>query len=57
MMAITGKVIRNGRKLVATVLVPGDHTEASGTGAWGLVIAGGLLLAAATFICLILLAR
>lgn len=54
MIAITGKVTKNGRGTMATVLVPANHTEAQGVGTWGLVIAGGLLLLTTTFICLIL---
>jgi len=54
MIAIISKVTRHGRKTLEKVMVPANHTEAQGTGAWGLVIAGGLLLLTATFICLIL---
>ncbi|MDB6022507.1 MAG: hypothetical protein JWQ04_2364 [Pedosphaera sp.] len=56
MIAITAKAMRHGRKMVTAVLVPANHTEASTSSAWGLVIAGGLLLAATTFICLLLFA-
>ena len=58
MVAITGRVSKNGQDTMATVFVPANNSEARGTsvGKWGLVIAGGLLLLASTFICLILLA-
>jgi hypothetical protein len=54
MITITGKVTRHGRRSLEKVMVPANHTEAQGASAWGLVIAGGLLLLATTFICLIL---
>lgn len=56
MVTITGKVTRHGHNTLETVLVPGNHTEASGTGTWGLVIAGGLLLATVSFVSLIVFA-
>ena len=57
MVAITGKVIKNGRTSLGTVMVPANHSEArNSTGTWGLVIAAGLLLVTTTFICLILFA-
>ena len=55
MVAIVGKVTRHGRNTMETVLVPGNHTEASGTATWGLVIAGGLLLVTVSFVSIILL--
>jgi hypothetical protein len=58
MIAITGKVSENGHETIAKVMVPSNHTEAQSVNvnAWGLVIAGGLLLLATTFICLLLFA-
>ena len=55
MVAITGKVNKNGHDILETVLVPANHTEAQGVSKWGLVIAGSLLLLTSTFICLLLL--
>ena len=56
-IAITGKVIKNGRTSLGTIMVPANHSEArNSAGTWGLVIAAGLLLVTTTFICLILLA-
>jgi len=56
MKSITFKVTRNGKGYLNTAWVPANHSEeAHGTNTWGLVIAGGLLLATATFICLLLL--
>jgi hypothetical protein len=58
MKSITFKVTRNGRGYLNTVWVPANHSEeARGSHTWGFVIAGGLLLATATFICLLLLAK
>jgi hypothetical protein len=58
MIAIIGKETRDGHEELAQVIVPANHSEARGgnVNAWGLVIAGGLLLLATTFICLILFA-
>jgi hypothetical protein len=56
MKSISFKVTRNGRGYINTVLVPANHSEeAPSANTWGFVIAGGLLLATATFICLLLL--
>jgi hypothetical protein len=58
MKSVTFKVTRNGRDYLNTMWVPANHSEeARGTSAWGIVIAGGVLLAMATFFCLLLLAR
>jgi hypothetical protein len=58
MIAITGKVMKNGRTTVEKVLIPANHSEARGgaTSLWGLVIAGALLLFTTTLICLLLFA-
>lgn len=57
MKSVTFKVTRNGQGYLNTVWVPANHSEeARNTGAWGFVIAGVVLLATATFICLVLLA-
>lgn len=57
MKSVTFKVTKNGQGYLNTILVPGNHSEeARGTSTWGFVIAGGLLLATATFVCLLLLA-
>jgi len=60
MIAIIGKVIKNGQESLSTVMVPANHSEArngvTGANTWGLVIAAGLLLLTTTFICLILFA-
>lgn len=56
MKSITFKVTRNGRGYLNTLWVPANHSEeVRGTNTWGFVIAGGLLLATATFVCLLLL--
>jgi hypothetical protein len=56
MKSITFKVTRNGKGYLNTIWVPANHSEeARGTNSWGFVIAGALLLATATFICLLLL--
>ena len=57
MIAITGKVTEHGRETLGTVMVPSNHSEAqsSHVNAWGLVIAGSLLLLTTTFICLLLI--
>jgi hypothetical protein len=57
MITITGKVKRHGHETTEQVSVPANHTEASGGRSWGMVIAGGLLLLAATLICLLLFSR
>lgn len=54
MIGIVGKVKRHGRETFEQVEVPANREEARGAGAWGLVIAGGLLLLTATALCLIL---
>ena len=56
MKTISYTVAKDGRDYVNTALVPENHSEIAGGGPWGLVIAGGLLLVTATFICLLLLA-
>ena len=56
MKSISFKVTRNGRGYINTILVPANHSEEAPThNTWGFVIAGALLLATATFICLLLL--
>ena len=56
MKSITFKVTRNRQGYLKTAWVPANHSEeARGTNTWGFVIAGGLLLATATFVCLLLL--
>ncbi len=52
---ITFKAIKNGRGYVLSPVVPANHSEARVGSAWGLVIAGGLVLITATFVCLMLL--
>jgi hypothetical protein len=56
MIAVNANVVRHGKKMPVTVLVPANHTEAATGSVWGLVIAGGLLLLVAAFIGLILFA-
>lgn len=56
MKTISYTVVKEGRDYVNTIVVPENHSESTGTSAWGMVIAGGLLLVTATFICLLLLA-
>jgi hypothetical protein len=57
MKSITFKVTRNGRGYLNTGWVPANHSEqAHGGNTWGFVIAGAILLATATFVCLLLLA-
>jgi hypothetical protein len=57
MKAVTFKVTKNGKGYLNTVWVPSNHSEeARSGGTWGFVIAGSLLLATATFVCLLLLA-
>ncbi len=58
MITITGKVKKHGHETMEQVAVPANHTEAeaSGARAWGMVIAGALLLLTATLICLLLFA-
>ena len=58
MKSVPFKVTRNGRGYLNTVWVPANHSEqARSGGTWGFVIAGSLLVATATFICLLLLAK
>jgi hypothetical protein len=57
MITITGKVKKHGHETIEQVAVPANHTEASGERSWGMVIAGALLLLAATLICLLLFAH
>jgi hypothetical protein len=57
MKSVTFKVTKNGKGYLNTVWVPANHSEeARSGGTWGFVIAGGLLLATASFVCLLLLA-
>jgi hypothetical protein len=57
MKSITFKVTKNGQGYLNTAWVPANHSEqAHGSNTWGFVIAGGLLLATATLVCLLLLA-
>ena len=57
MKSITFKVTKNGQGYLNTAWVPANHSEeARKTSAWGLVIAGAVLLATATFVCLLLFA-
>jgi hypothetical protein len=44
------------RGYVMAELVPTHHNRARGADAWGMTIAGGLLLLATAFICLLILA-
>jgi len=55
MKTITFKAIRNGRGYITSTVVPGNHSESRTGSAWGLVIAGGLVLITATLVCLMLL--
>ena len=55
MKSITYKVMKDGGYVNAS-LMPTAHREAKGANTWGLVIAGALLLATATFVCLMLFA-
>jgi hypothetical protein len=58
MKSVTFKVTKNGRDYIRTTWVPSNHSEeARGSNTWGFVIAGGILLAMATFVCLLLLAK
>jgi len=56
MKTISYTAAKDGRDYVSTMIVPEHHSEYTGGGPWGMVIAGGLLLVTATFICLLLLA-
>ncbi|HWF20166.1 MAG TPA: hypothetical protein VG754_12925 [Verrucomicrobiae bacterium] len=53
MIAVNANIVRHGKKTPAKILLPANHTEAANGSAWGLVIAGGLLLVAAGFIGLL----
>jgi hypothetical protein len=56
MSTITYKATKNGSVgYVSASLISSSHRQAKGTNTWGLVIAGALLLATATFVCLLLL--
>ncbi len=55
MKTITFKAIKNGRGYITSTVVPGNNSEARGENAWGLVIAGALVLITATLVCLLLL--
>jgi len=56
MSTITYKATKNGGVgYVSASLISSSHRQAKGANTWGLVIAGALLLATATFICLLLL--
>ena len=53
---ITYKATKNGGVgYVSASLISSSHRQAKGANTWGLVIAGALLLATATFVCLLLL--
>lgn len=56
MIAVTARIDRDGQKADETILVPANHGETVGVVAWGLIIAGGLLLAMIGFVGLILFA-
>lgn len=55
MKTISYTVVKEGRGYVNTLIVPENHSEAATGGAWGMVIAAGLLVVTATFVCLVLL--
>lgn len=55
MKTITFKAIKNGRGYITSTVVPSNNSEAKGENAWGLVIAGALVLITATLVCLLLL--
>lgn len=56
MSTITYKATKNGSVgYVSTSLASTCHREPKSANTWGLVIAGALLLATATFVCLLLL--
>ena len=55
MKSINYTVVKDGRGYVNTLIVPENHSEAATGGAWGMVIAAGLLLVTATLVCLVLL--
>jgi len=56
MSTITYKATKNGGVgYVSASLISTSHRQAKGANTWGLVIAGALLLATATFVCLLLL--
>jgi hypothetical protein len=54
MKAITFTAMKDGKGYVKTALVAGNRSEGQRADTWGMVIAGGLLLVTATFICLLL---
>lgn len=56
MRTVSYTVVKNGRDYVNTMVVPGNNSETVHGSAWGLVIAGALLVVTVTFICLLLLA-
>jgi hypothetical protein len=56
MKTISYTVVKEGRDYVNTIIVPENHSDSAVGGPWGMVIAGGLLVVTATFICLLLLA-
>jgi hypothetical protein len=55
MKTISFKAIKNGHGYITSTVVPANSSEARIGSAWGLVIAGGLVLITATFVCLLLL--
>lgn len=55
MKTVTFKAIKNGRGYITSTVVPANNSEARGGSPWGFVIAGGLVLITATFVCLMLL--
>jgi hypothetical protein len=56
MKSITYRAVKNGNGYVNAALLPTSHRQAKWANTWGLVIAGGLLLATVTFVCLMLFA-
>ena len=55
MKSMAFKVVRDGRDYLNTTWVPADHSEeVRPAGAWGFIIVGSALVAAATFVCLLL---
>jgi hypothetical protein len=56
MISITDKANENDRAATGMAEAPANVSEPRRAGTWGLVIASGLLLLAATLICLMLFA-
>lgn len=55
MKSITFTAVKNGKGYVTSRIVPANHSDTSRGSAWGFVIAGILALAAAGFVCMMLL--